>query len=86
MKFFITYGLEFIFGLTLLTQVLIPIFVKDLKLFWLFKPSKSKNVVTSDLDTLDQEVDKYQNETLPNLNEAEQKVNNIKNKTKQKTN
>lgn len=57
-KFFLTWGLEIIVGLTILTQVVIPVLVKDLPLFWLFRPSKPKTTVNVEtLDALDKEVD-----------------------------
>lgn len=31
------YGTEFLIALTLITQVIIPLFVPNLKLFWLFR-------------------------------------------------
>ena len=41
-KFILTHSLEFLLGLTVITQVIIPLFVPKLKIFWLFR-DKSKN-------------------------------------------
>lgn len=41
-KFIITHSIEFIVGLVLITQVVIPIFIENLPLFWLFRPKKKK--------------------------------------------
>lgn len=84
MKFVIIYGLEFLIGLTLLTQVLIPLFVSDLPLFWLFKKSKPDKPQISSLDDLEKEVDDYHERVIPSVKQAEEKVNQIKNKTKNK--
>lgn len=71
-KFLLVYGLEFLIGLTLVTQVIIPVFVKDLPLFWLFRPSQPIATVPT-LDALDEEV----NENLRKRNETKEKVEDI---------
>ena len=47
-KFLIVYGLEFLIGLFLLTQVIVPIFVPKLKFFWLFKGKEKSNISSVD--------------------------------------
>lgn len=44
-KLFLVYGVQILICLVLITQVLIPMVVKDLKLFWLFRPSKAFTTV-----------------------------------------
>ena len=41
-KILITYVVELLLGLFLLTQVVIPIFVPERKFFWLFRDKKPK--------------------------------------------
>ena len=62
-KFFIMYGLEFLLGLTLLTQVVIPMFMPNLKYFWLFKSSDKKTGDTT-LDQLREKAAKNKEERL----------------------
>ena len=37
-KFIMIYIVEALLTLTFITQVLVPMFIKNLKLFWLFRP------------------------------------------------
>lgn len=82
-KFFIMYASEFLLFITLLTQVVIPIFIPKLKFFWLFR-SEAKSEVT-DLSDLNKEADevKLRKDSLKEkVSSAEEAINQIKDKTK----
>lgn len=82
-KFFLTTFLEFLVGLTLLTQVIIPLFVKDLKFFWLFKKSEGRTNIST-LDELNQRATQNKEERdklKENLSSAEEILKEIESKT-----
>ena len=83
-KFFIVYALEILGGITLITQVIIPIFIDDLKFFWFFRRSEPKKSPFSSLEELDQkatQVKQQRDEINQNLSSAESTLREIKEKT-----
>lgn len=84
-KLFLGFALEFLIGLTLLTQVVIPVFVKNLKFFWIFRSSDkgaSSNVTT--LDELNQRATQNKDERekiKENLSSASEQLKEIESKT-----
>lgn len=84
-KLFLGFALEFIIGLLLLTQVIIPIFVKNLKFFWLFRSSDTGTASTvSTLDELNQRAtsNKEEREKIKeNLSSASEQLREIESKT-----
>jgi len=63
-KFFLVYFWEFLLGLTLITQVLVPIFVPKLKFFWLFRGKESKTPVPSSLGELQEKASRNKQERV----------------------
>lgn len=78
--------LIFLIALMLLTQILIPIFIKDLSLFWLFRGGKrTRTSEVKSLEELDQEAQKSKqsmDQTKQKLSSAEDHLNKIKNTLK----
>jgi len=84
-KFFIVYGLEFLIGLALLTQVIVPMFVKKLKFFWLFRESDSESVQPSSLEELNQQATDNK-EQREKINYAVKTTEEVLREIKEKTN
>lgn len=83
MKFILINSIEFLLGLTLITQVIIPMFFPKLKYFWLFRGNKTTNI--SSLDELNSKASKNKSdrdEILGEMSTAEEFLKEIKSKTK----
>ncbi len=83
-KFLLIYTLEFLIGLTLITQVIAPMFVKNLDFFWLFKSSKSESAGITTLDELKQRANQNNEERekiKENLSSAGEVLKEIESKT-----
>lgn len=85
-KIIIIFLLTIVSILTIVTQILLPLFIPKLEFFWFFKnKGKMKQTFTSSLDELDVKVDKVVEEYKTVNNEVDEtlnKINKIKNKTK----
>ena len=72
--------------LTIVTQILLPLFIPKLDFFWFFKHrKKTKLDSNSTLDELEVKVDNVIDEYVTVINEVDEtlnKINKIKNKTK----
>lgn len=77
-KFFIMYGLEFIIGLILVTQVLIPVFLTNLKFFWFFRPTPQ---ATTELEKLKEQAEKN-SEERKNISGAVSTIEEVLKETK----
>lgn len=70
-KYLVEFVLAALVGLTLITQVVIPMFIPNLEMFWLFKTDKKK--VQPKIGTL-QDLDDKVDETMKRYNEVEDEV------------
>ena len=72
--------------LTIITQIILPLFIPKLEFFWFFKKkNKEKIQHSSTLDELEEKVDKAvekYNVVNDEVNQTVNKINKIKNKTK----
>jgi hypothetical protein len=83
-KFILVNFIEFLLALTLITQVLIPIFFPKLRFFWLFRSSESKANISS-LNELNIKASKNRSERdeiLGEMSTAEEVLKEIKSKSK----
>lgn len=83
-KFIIMYAFEFIIALTLFSQVILPMFSKRLKYFWIFRTAdKSETTITtlSELSDRAEKVKFQKDELDENIENAEQILEEIKSKS-----
>lgn len=85
-RFIIVVTLEFLIALTLLTQVIAPLFVHKWRFFWFFRKKVSSPETTgvASLDVLNEEATKNKegrDKLRENLSSAEKTLKEIKSKT-----
>lgn len=72
-KAFIVYGLEIIIIIGIITQIILPMFIPNLRLFWLFKKKPTVEMDKKSIDNLSDEVD----EVIKKRDETKEKVDDV---------